>query len=564
MLRADSNKKAATPSRGALGRSLEPWCLPLIPAAIAAIGLIELLLFLHPDWDPFDPALSRGILLYTALFAPFSIALHLLASWVFHIRVRRLLPWTVVLLVASGAIILGGHASYYSFFLPPLLNGRMVRAALWLALGAALGFYTALAHSLHWRRYGSRSFAFFVLLVAGSLILPYERRIGFAAASLGAPRIPAPESILSRDLLWVELPGLTPDIVLPLAEQGRLPFFSSLLEKGAGARLAGIQPTVPLASRWALLTGVRPDQHRVFGLVSWKPAWNPKEKLTLLPLLPGFQYWGLLEVDRPAEGEPMETWVDLPTLLQKCGYLSSQLEETPRSSTLASTPGGRLALRTEAERELELLGAPQLAEALNRDLATLHAVQGLLGASPGAPRQPRAIFAVLKGVERASLANFGALVAVELEGRRGRELERHAAALMTYYATLDREFANLALQLPEETLLVLVSPYGMASPSTLARLWGEVSGSPLFGGTLQGGPDGILLLRGRGFLGGSFVETAELVDVVPTVLYALGLPGARDLSGHLLIPLFHPEFLQQHPLTFLPSYRGVVRTRIGR
>jgi arylsulfatase A-like enzyme len=64
----------------------------------------------------------------------------------------------------------------------------------------------------------------------------------------------------------------------------------------------------------------------------------------------------------------------------------------------------------------------------------------------------------------------------------------------------------------------------------------------------------VFLLLGDGIRPGSFLEKAELVDVVPTLLYALGFPIARDLDGQVLTPAFENSYLARHPLTFVPSY----------
>ena len=64
----------------------------------------------------------------------------------------------------------------------------------------------------------------------------------------------------------------------------------------------------------------------------------------------------------------------------------------------------------------------------------------------------------------------------------------------------------------------------------------------------------MLLLTGRGIEAGTFLNAAELVDVLPTLLYALGLPIARDLDGRVLTGAFSSGFLARQPLTFVPSY----------
>ena len=51
-----------------------------------------------------------------------------------------------------------------------------------------------------------------------------------------------------------------------------------------------------------------------------------------------------------------------------------------------------------------------------------------------------------------------------------------------------------------------------------------------------------------------YPDRAALVDVMPTLLYAMGLPIARDLDGKVLTGAFENAFLARRPLTFVPSY----------
>jgi hypothetical protein len=45
-----------------------------------------------------------------------------------------------------------------------------------------------------------------------------------------------------------------------------------------------------------------------------------------------------------------------------------------------------------------------------------------------------------------------------------------------------------------------------------------------------------------------------VLDLVPTVLYFLGLPVARDMDGHARTDLFTGSFTAERPITFIPSY----------
>jgi hypothetical protein len=46
---------------------------------------------------------------------------------------------------------------------------------------------------------------------------------------------------------------------------------------------------------------------------------------------------------------------------------------------------------------------------------------------------------------------------------------------------------------------------------------------------------------------------------MPTALYAMGLPIARDLDGRVLTGAFASGFLARQPLTFIPSYETLDR-----
>jgi arylsulfatase A-like enzyme len=53
------------------------------------------------------------------------------------------------------------------------------------------------------------------------------------------------------------------------------------------------------------------------------------------------------------------------------------------------------------------------------------------------------------------------------------------------------------------------------------------------------------------------IADPRLVDVAPTLLYALGLPVARDLDGRVLTGAFEASFLARRPLAFFPSYEAL-------
>ncbi len=66
-------------------------------------------------------------------------------------------------------------------------------------------------------------------------------------------------------------------------------------------------------------------------------------------------------------------------------------------------------------------------------------------------------------------------------------------------------------------------------------------------------PDGVFITRGPGIKPGAELKSLEMVDVAPTVLYALGLPVPCDLEGSVATQAFTPEYIEEHPVTLGPA-----------
>ncbi len=56
-------------------------------------------------------------------------------------------------------------------------------------------------------------------------------------------------------------------------------------------------------------------------------------------------------------------------------------------------------------------------------------------------------------------------------------------------------------------------------------------------------PEGIFIARGDGIRKGASIAPVKLVDIVPTVLYRLGLTIPQDLEGRAIEEIFHPEYV---------------------
>jgi hypothetical protein len=558
----------------------------LAPGALAGAHLAGLIFFLNPGL-PFRPVpVLRGILIYGGILGLASLLLQLPFTWGRLRRARRWLPGGLTIALALAAALDSTHASYYAWYLPPGINDRLIRTSLWLALAALIFFYTTLLHALHRRPYGIRSRTGLTLLAVLSIYAMLERREAFHPRPSGASRPAVVEDRQHPRLLVVGLDSATLDAVLPLAGQGRLPFLDMVLRGGAYGRLETISPPHRDALWISLATGKHPAKHGVTGTRIYRSDWlAPGSVLQLLPRSIQFGEWGLFgsppSTPRIYARQALTLWEILPRLGQPSGVIGWPAAAPSRDPEFVLSdrffagepePGSvrpddlaqRARLYRTSPQELDPglrsrlgPGAPlPLLQAAAADAWRQALALALIDEHPEAG----AVFVAFPGLREVSRRAFGGFAAVQFEGVHEPSATEAAERVAGYYGMLDEFLA--ALWAREEgrgpRVLVIVSQAGAegrSDPWSLLR--GDGPRAREIGGSLEGASDGVLALDGEGIRPGALLTGARLVDLAPTVLYALGMPVARDLDGQVLTAAFDRGFLADHPLTFFPSYESL-------
>jgi predicted AlkP superfamily phosphohydrolase/phosphomutase len=134
------------------------------------------------------------------------------------------------------------------------------------------------------------------------------------------------------------------------------------------------------------------------------------------------------------------------------------------------------------------------------------------------------------------------------------ERRRLGPVLEAHYALIDAAIGRAMAMLGPEDLLLVVSGYGMEPLGFAKRLLERVVGDPDLSGTHENGPDGFLIAYGASVARNRNLARGSVVDLVPTMLYFMGLPIGRDMDGFARTDLFQPAFSEAHAITFIPTY----------
>jgi predicted AlkP superfamily phosphohydrolase/phosphomutase len=374
------------------------------------------------------------------------------------------------------------------------------------------------------------------------------------------------------------------ELVTNATSEGRLPNFGRMLDAGAVANLATLHPTSAEAVWAAIGTGKLPQKNGVRSAAEYRLPRRPRDTpIQLLPaycLATGLLRFGVLKEEsqnatalraRPlwtilsAAGvstgvvnfpltypaPPVAGFIvsdaylrssDTSSGLFDPAMLSPTTLEEEASAVLktADETGPLPAMNGVPERYRAPARIDQLYERLNQGLTETHPVQVSLMRFQS-PDQIGHYF-----LRYAVPARFGD---VSDDDRR-----RYGGLLEAHYALVDEAIGRAIATLGPDDLLLVVSGYGMEPLSVSKRILERVIGDPEISGSHDGAPDGFLMAYGASVVRAKQLRRASIVDVLPTILYFLGLPVARDMDGYARPDLFVSSFTDERPITFIPSY----------
>ena len=564
----------------------------LVAAIIGASYVMVLVLQLNPTLS-LRPQRLLPLVLTVGLF----YAAHLTVVFYLWLVVRQVFArelfspaWTSVAVLAwlgaaaavAGAALMWANLRTFSLVLPDDSVDDVARGSLALIASACLFIVVGLLRTQFPHR--RRVWALLLVLVASASIMapvalrgrarvfmletrPIEAQLEQATAER-----PSRVTILAIDAGSLEL-------ITSAAADGRLPNFGRVLDTGAVMHLATIHPTSAEAVWTAVATGKLPQKNGVRSANIYELA-RGGEPLQLLPdycFAHALVRFGLVG-EVPHSSASLRTrpfWSILSVLGIPVGVVGWPLTQpapivrgymvSDAYPRLAATPSAiddsssvyPPEMQPEIARALEsaaVSDAPEVVSAVNVAPGRIDHMFDQIAGTLAADHPTRVTVVRYSSLDPIGhyylrYANPSAFGDVTDDERR-----RFGSVLESHYSFIDAAIGRAIEALGPDDLLLVVSGYGMEPLGFGKRLLEVMIGDRDLSGTHEGAPDGFLMAYGPSIARSRLLPRGSVVDLVPTLLYFLGLPIGRDMDGFARTDLFQRTYTDERPITFIPTY----------
>lgn len=391
-------------------------------------------------------------------------------------------------------------------------------------------------------------------------------------------------------VVLIGLDGLDWAVVDPLAARGEMPNLERLRRAGSSGPLRSMQPMLSPILWTTMATGKTADEHgigwfgaqnpnthafqpiqstarkvealwniasdegRTVGVVNWYASY-PAE------VVHGFvvtNYFGSHAFGMTGEGVRVSAGKTYPE------ELFDEVESTyAQHARLAPDDFGRFATLSEAE--LARLASLEGPERARNPLALLHdtlaAADGTAATTIAFDRRfaPDLLLAYFDLTDAAAHL-FMRYRPPSLAWVDRERQERFGGVVDEVYRRADRILGRILDEVGPGALVFVVSDHGFASGDDRPAGDPERDVDPQAAAEWHR-PDGVICAAGPGVRACFRIEGASILDLTPTLLYALGLPVARDMAGKPLLELFDEPFREAHPLERVRSWERDDRAR---
>lgn len=403
----------------------------------------------------------------------------------------------------------------------------------------------------------------------------------------------SPTSDSSQRLLVFGIDGADWDRVLPLVRQGKMPALERLMRSGTRRTLLTLAPGAT-GQEWlsptiwtTAATGVRPERHgilhfvtttdagvtqpvtsnqrrvpalwnmlsarnRTVGVIGWLVTWpaEPVNGYLVSSYMPFIFRWNDAPAARPikgtlVEGVPDQVWPpELEAPLEKLKVSPSEITE----DELVRRFTGRALPAVRSEDLQESLDGMRWSWAADE---TYERIYDYLSEHPPGGRRPDLELLYFASVDVISHRFWKYMEPTSWteEELSPEEVTDYGQSVESAYRSVDGVLERVLTREKEPVRVIVLSDHGFQENRAPTRM------------TSSGWhrPQGILVASGPGIPRGVTLGEGSVVDVAPTVLYALGLPVGEDFDGDPQMGLFTPDYRSTHEVKHIPSWEAEVK-----
>ena len=376
-------------------------------------------------------------------------------------------------------------------------------------------------------------------------------------------------------VLLIGLDGADWNILDPLFESGKLPHLARLSRTGVRGRLHTITPILSPVIWTSVATGVLPGRHGIIDFLA--TTGRDGERVPVTSTLRRVKaIWNILSENGLKVGVA-GWWASFPAekvngfiVSDRVAYqlfgVRAAREQTSEGKVYPAELAGLVASLTVAP---ETIGVGEVARyvripadtsslpadqnKLIDDLKTLIAAGDTYASISLALREryhPDFQAVYLEGTDTVAHL-FMRYAPPLLSGVTPIESTRFGRTVEEYYRHADEIVGRLVESAGPDTAVIICSDHGFRTgenrPLTDSRIgYGQAADWHR--------KYGVVILGGAPFRKHHELNEASVLDITPTVLALLGLPVAEDMDGRPILEAFEPQFLQEHPIRYVPTY----------
>ncbi|MBI2215568.1 MAG: alkaline phosphatase family protein [Acidobacteria bacterium] len=476
----------------------------------------------------------------------------------------------VVVATFGSAALYWMHLAVLRIYLPPGAIRVLSKASILVGVTAFVLFAVWLVERNADARASNGLVALALGVIALSAVMLYYRRAQYFERPPQPRRAPV-RAMPTAKVTIVTIRSLSYDWLVTAAGEEATPALHALRDRSYLTRLTPFNSSSPRALWASLATGKLPNRHGVTGRYSYRTLLNRDEPWLNIPIGVAFPSWGLIPpVEKIAAPLPSGRSLPLWSILTRSGAPAVVVNwpashgSLPEGVRGASDQICRSGSAAQAGDRTRVQGAcveaaPRARELTVRDTRfderTRRRIRRALTSDRASAR-----VAIALANESAVPLTVVSLNQVEETaraiGQKGNALPAaatpHGDALRLALEQVDALVREIDRGI-EGDILIVVSPSGFDPPDIPSSPMGALS--LLSASMLSPGSDeGFMLLASDQGVASANPAAVRVVDLVPTVLYAIGMPIARDLDGRVLTEALGEEIVTDRSAQYIQTY----------